>query len=448
MASKDVVTADTPRVVTASAPGLWPGLAEFEDRAMILGELHARPFEPLDVPRRIYHFAFLTNDEQARADRAALSALSEAQGQNPPGPNTKVHRLNLPDYRLKWEQHSEFTTYTWYRPLTGSLFDTAEAQGLAASIGLRQPGPLIVAVRMSVLVPGPDPIAYDQIFQPASLCVVNAEHGAARIATDLQVDTQGFTRYVIEDHGLTAQQAGTMTQRVLEIETYRTLALLGLTATRRAGPVVRRIEQSLADTTRAVATAKGMADNRRLLEQLSGMAAELEATSAETSYRFGASRAYWDIVNQRLKAIHEAEHQGYRTLTAFFARRLLPAIATGNTIDARQDLLSDKLTRTANLLRTRIQFELEEQNRDLLKSMNHRARMQLRLQQTVEGLSIAAVSYYVVGLAGYLFKGLADAGATLGISAGTLTAAVVPLVVAGVWYLLRQARRHFTKPDD
>ena len=112
---------------------------------------------------------------------------------------------------------------------------------------------------------------------------------------------------------------------------------------------------------------------------------------------------------------------------------------TCRTVSERQETLSGKLARAADLLRTRVDVELEQQNRDVLQSMNRRAKLQLRLQQTVEGLSVAAVSYYVVGLISYLAHGAEDAGMHLD---PTIVAAIsVPFVVAAIALIVRRIRR-------
>ena len=85
-------------------------------RAAILAELHARPFTPIATPARVLHFAFDTSGERAAADRKALSALCRERGLAAPGPADKHHRITLGDATLRWEQHSEFTTYTWELP--------------------------------------------------------------------------------------------------------------------------------------------------------------------------------------------------------------------------------------------------------------------------------------------------------------------------------------------
>jgi uncharacterized membrane-anchored protein len=180
-------------------------------------------------------------------------------------------------------------------------------------------------------------------------------------------------------------------------------------------------------------------DSGALLGDLTELAAELEADAAASLYRFGASRAYDGIVEERLKALGEATVAGYDTWAAFLQRRVAPAMRTCRSVEERQANLSRKLTRAVTLLRTWIDVEVERQNRDLLASMNERARVQLRLQHTVEGLSVAAVSYYVVGLIGDVVKGTRMFGA----EPESVTAAFVPFVILAVWLLVRHIRsRH------
>ncbi len=241
---------------------------------------------------------------------------------------------------------------------------------------------------------------------------------------------------------------GALVQRVLEVETYRMLALMGLPVAKKAMPIVNAAQVGLADLTLAISKAKTIEDNHALLTKLTDLAAALEAQAAATSYRFAASQAYFDIVHARLAAMHETPVNGARRFSSFFRRRLTPAVATCQTVEERQNGLSRKLMRTAELLRTRIQFELEGQNRDLLKSMNQRAKMQLRLQQTVEGLSVAAVSYYIVGLVKYFADGLYKYDLTLGLSPTMLAAISVPLVIGSIWYVTRRIHKKFTEDEE
>src|SRR4029078_2435508 len=166
-------------------------------------------------------------------------------------------------------------------------------------------------------------------------------------------------------------------------------------------------------------------DNNRLLDELTALASELEVGAAASLFRFRASRAYNEIVQLRLQTIGERKVSGLPTWTSFLARRMAPAMRTCVTTEARQENLAFKLSRAANLLRTRVDVELEQQNQELLKSMNARTRMQLRLETTVEGLSVAGNTYYVVSLFGYVAKALHESG-TVAIEPGYLTAGFIP----------------------
>jgi uncharacterized membrane-anchored protein len=409
-------------------------------RAAILGELHARPFTPVETPRRILHFAFATAGEAAKRDRTALAEFCQRRGLEPLKEAAKQHRVTLGGATLRWEQHSEFTTYSWELPAEGEVPFHPAASSLAAPMSnLPQPGPLLVALDLHLMAEQQKKFSPAQLFDRASLAVAENSEGDALFATDFQADPSGFVRILVLDRGLTAERAGALAQRLIELETYRTLALLGLPEAQRLAPSITHIETRLAEVTDEMRRTEKLVDNHRLLDELTELAAELEAGAAASLFRFGASRAYNEIVQTRLQIVGERKVEGFPTWSSFLARRMQPAMRTCITTEERQATLSEKLARAANLLRTRVDVEMERQNRDLLKSMNERTRLQLRLQTTVEGLSVAAVSYYVVGLFGYLMKGLHDEGVPVDISLAT--ALFVPVAVLAIWFVVRRIRR-------
>jgi uncharacterized membrane-anchored protein len=415
-------------------------------RAAILGEVHARPFTPIETPHRLLHFAFDTTGERAQADRTALTDFVTRGGLAPPKPTDKRLRVGLDRTVLRWEQHSEFTTYTWELPseaLTGDALPfQPPASALAGPmVGLPQPGPLLVALDLHLLAAGDDgrPLL-ERLFDRNSLAVAETSDGKAIFASDFQTDSAGFIRILVLDRELGAEEAGALVQRIVELETYRTLALLGLPEAQRLSPAIGRIEQRLSEVTEEMRRTADLVDNHRLLDDLTALAAELEAGAAASFFRFGASRAYNDIVQLRLQTIGQRKVGGLQTWSSFLARRMAPAMRTCITTEERQENLSRKLSRAANLLRTRVDVEVEQQNRDLLKSMNERTRLQLRLQTTVEGLSVAAISYYVVALFNYLVKAAHDAG-VLRIEPSYAIAAFVPLAMLGIWWMVRRIRR-------
>ena len=254
-------------------------------------------------------------------------------------------------------------------------------------------------------------------------------------------------RILVADRNMSAERAGALVQRVIELETYRTLALLGLPEAQRLAPSIAASERRLVEVTEQMRRAGDLASNHRLLDELTALAAEVEAGAAASVFRFGASRAYEEIVEQRLQTIGERKVGGLPTWSSFLARRMRPALRTCVTIDARQSSLSLKLARAANLLRTRVDVELEQQNQELLKSMNARTRLQLRLQTTVEGLSVAAITYYVVGLFGYLVKAAHDGG-RMPVEPSIVTAAFVPIAAFAIWWTVRSIRRKHIAGED
>lgn len=409
-------------------------------RGLVLGEVHARPFHAITTPRRVLHFAFLTTSEQATADVAALASYCAERGVQGPTEGTKHHRVAFADAVLRWEQHSEFTTYTWEISTRNDEPFEPPASGLVHTMrGLPQPGPHIVSVDLH-LIAQESVINLDDVYDSGSLAASSVEGGQATLATDFRVGADGFVRLLVLNRGLSSARAGALVQRLLELETYRTLALLGLPEAARLAPSVRQAEESLTGITRAMTQAEDLSANRHLLDELTALAAGIEAETAASSYRFGASRAYDGIVQQRLAAIREQPFQDYPTLSAFLLRRMAPAMRTCQTLEDRQAALSHRVAHAANLLRTRVDVEIEQQNRDLLQSMNERTRLQLRLQQTVEGLSIAAISYYVIGLLNYLFKGAKDMGVAF--DPEIATALAIPVTLMCVSLVVRRIRKH------
>lgn len=362
-----------------------------------------------------------------------------------PKQGAKHHRAVFGDAVLLWEQHTEFATYTWQLGgVDRAPFERPAAMLAHAMSALPQPGPHLVSVDLH-LVPDRGAPDLGTVFDPSSLAA-SALSGGAVVGTDFRVGADGFVRYLVLDRGLGPPRAGALAQRLLELETYRVLALLGLPEAARLAPGIRRVEDALARITQDMTRAEGLTANRELLDEITALAAAGEAEVAASSYRFGASRAYDGIVQQRLAAIGEEPFQDYPTLAGFLLRRMAPAMRTCESLSERQAALTRRLAQAADLLRTRVDVEVEQQNRDVLRSMNERTRLQLRMQHTVEGLSIAAISYYVIGLAAYVFKGAKDAG--LPLDPGIATAMIVPLALVCVGLTVRRIRKHHAVDKD
>ncbi|MGC4026540.1 MAG: DUF3422 family protein [Mesorhizobium sp.] len=408
------------------------GFPAHAERAIALGEVHARPYPLIDAPRVLIQLAFATEGRN-KVDLAVLGALSRRLGIAAPDAEARHHAMKWGKGSVRWERHTEFSTYLWEGPLPASGKVTEDSP---FGNGFTPPGPVISGIRLEIRKWTAASERLVQTFDPTSLCYSVIEDGKAAIISDFRQDGDGLTRILMLDKGMSPARNGAVSQRVIDIETYRTLAMLGLPLAQALSARVGRIENSLAEITQEMTNAER--DEQKLLTELTGLAAELEADAAASLYRLGASRAYDGIVYERLDALGEQPVPGYNTWHGFIQRRMAPAMRTCRSVEERQANLSRKLTRATTLLRTWIDVEVEKQNRDLLASMNNRARLQLRLQQTVEGLSVAAVSYYVVGLIGYLAKGTGIFGIHL--QPEYVTAAAVPVAILAVWWAVRRIR--------
>lgn len=413
------------------------GFDEHPLREFATGEIHARPFQGFSTPRLILHYAFMTDAAAAVRNRGDLQAHCRRLGVVPPKADANHHIVTIGEARLRWETHSEFTTYTWDMPPAaepdGSLFESL----LGAPF--HQPGPLMVATRVDLVEDHREVRELLDGLDPGTTAVSALRDGRAIGATDFQVNETGMTRILLVDRGLFPHEIGPVVIRMVELETYRTLTLLGLPEARVLQPKILSTESELKEATAKIGHGPGLDENRALLEILTALAGDLEAAAARSSYRFGATRAYAEIVQNRLGAIREDPLEGYTRFSSFLQRRMAPAVRTCNNLEARQREISDRLARATELLRTRIEVDLEQQNRTLLAAMNDRAKLQVRLQQWVEGLSVAAVSYYVVSLVYYLAQGVDSFGA--GINPYRVTAFAIPPVIVGIWLFIRQVRK-------
>ena len=432
--------------------------AHHPERFSLAEEVHARPPEAISAPGRVTYVAIIVDPEQRETERAHIAALCEHFGVHGPALSATHHSTRLAGMRLKWERHGEFSGYTFLlEDDAGQVpsFAKSAADLLPSDWLEKLPGQTIAATHC-ILINGTadtestqaqslvSPQTLSELFSANSMVGARINDGAATVYTDFKLHAAAFTRFVLIDHGMTPRQTGQTAQRLFEIEVYRTLALLALPIARRQSPRILAIERALAQLTDGIARDGG--NDETLLHELTRLAAEVESGLAASQFRFGACRAYHDLVQTRIIELREQRITGMQTIDEFMGRRFNPAVATCTTVSQRLHDLSERVAQASGLLSTRVEITRERQNQALLSSMDSRAKMQLRLQQTVEGLSIAAIVYYLAGLTGYLAKALKSAG--LRIDTDLAVGLSIPLLLAGVWFAVRRVRRSIAENES
>lgn len=388
---------------------------DYVERQALNDEVHARPPEPLRAPSRVSYLALLSPPAARAEERACVAALCERFGAPAPSPTANHHSADLRDFVLVWERHSEFVRYTFIAPahVPDAPWDEPPALSLVPPEWLAAlPGQVIVATHAILardLGDRPHGEIATAMFEGNLLIGCNVAGGAAFACTDFRIHADGFSRLLIDDRGLTSRQAGRTLQRLLEIDTYRMMALLALPVAQAAAPFVAECERELKGiATALVAAAED--DEPALLKRLTELEAAIAGRSGDNEYRFSAAAAYYELVHRRIAELREQRVPGLQTFGEFIERRLAPAMNTCRSMAARQDRVSARAARATQLLSTRVDLTRERQNQAILRAMNRRADIQIRLQSTVESLSVAAVTYYIVGLVAYAAKSAAAWG--------------------------------------
>ncbi|WP_147106169.1 DUF3422 family protein [Tateyamaria sp. syn59] len=427
-------------------------MAPIEDhplRYKLANELHARPFPSMRAPCAAAYVAFKQPEMAANRDRsldlAHLQALLDRHGAPHPQPGATHYYGQIGRHWLKWEQHTEFVTYTIFsegvedRPFDPRAFDPFPQDWLEDAPGQRVTSVLIRVEKRRT----DDEIreCLGEWFVPESLAVSSVLDAAAVVAGDFRIDQNGHMRFaVFTSEGTGQRRVGRIVQRLCEIETYKSMSMLGFARVRSMGAQLTALDTRLIELVETMSGERSEAE--ATLKALLEISAELETFAAQSSFRFGATWAYEAIVNERIEALREDRYEGRQTFGEFMMRRYQPAMRTVRSAEERLAAMSHRGVRAANLLRTRVDVERSAQNQALLESMDKRSDLQLRLQRTVEGLSVVAISYYAVSLAGYILYPLEE---PTGLSKGFLTALVTVPVVLLVWGLIRRLRKAVEK---
>lgn len=416
-------------------------------RYATVNELHARPFPALEVPSTAHYVAIKepvqAHNRDRDADLAHLLAILDRHGSPHPQPGATHFQGPIGRAELKWESHTEFVTYSAFtKGLSARAFDPADAEVLPEDWLLQAPGKRMVSllIRVEVMPDSDDRLLarIEDWFVPESLAIARVVDGSAVVAGDFRIDPAGHMRFaVFVQPGTGPRRVGRIVQRLCEIETYRAMAMLGLMRCRTLGARLNALDPKLAALVSGLDRVEPASE--AALHELLSISAELESLAVQFSFRFGATAAYEAIVTQRIEALREQRIGGRQSFGEFMMRRFDPAMRTVRSTEGRLKAMAERAERAAELLRTRVDVERSAQNQRLLESMDRRADLALRLQHTVEGLSVVAISYYAVSLAAYIAAPLAHAA---GIAKEGLLALLVLPVIGLVWLMIRRIRIH------
>ncbi|WP_323777111.1 DUF3422 domain-containing protein [Leisingera sp.] len=414
-------------------------------RYQLTNELHARPFPAMSSPCTVVYLAVKQPQEAEHRDRLQdvqhLTDLLDRHGAAHPQPGATHHTAQIGRHMIKWEQHTEFVSYTVYRDgVSMRAFDPAEFDVFPSDWLAESPGQRITSALIRV-VPRAAPAVLKETmldwFVPESLAASQVLDDSAVVAGDFRIDPAGHVRFAIFPNADTgSQRVGRVVQRLCEIETYRAMSMLGFSRARGLTPTISTLDTHLSEMMAEMTS--GTAPAEQTLSQLLTVSAELEAMAARSAFRFSATGAYEALVNQRVSLLREDRHEGCQTFAEFMLRRFEPAMRTVKSAEKRLEALANRARRAGELLRTRVDVERSAQNQALLASMDRRSDIALRLQHTVEGLSVVAVSYYAVSLVSDFFLPLAE---RYGLNKKLLIAAVTLPVVGLVWLGIQRIRK-------
>ncbi|HIF53685.1 MAG TPA: DUF3422 domain-containing protein [Methylococcaceae bacterium] len=419
-------------------------------RFQLHNEVHARAPIILKLPVKSSFIAITLSNQEKQQERAHLTKLCERYGVTPPKDDVFHLSATLDSFQIRWEQHTEFSTYAFYVQNNTEDPFTKLALELVPVDWLKQlPGKIIVAAHASIVEASQPSISNIHLISAffSGNPVIGAEvtGGAAQAFTDFKIHADGFSRFLILDYHLKPGQAGRLLQRLFEIEVYRVMALLAFPIAKQLAPALNKTDKQLLMITSTMA--KSDCNDGDLLDELTSLAAELENNISIHHYRLSAASAYYHLVEQRIEDLREVRIQGIQTIGEFMKRRLEPAIDTCKTTSNRFSMLSKRINNAGQLLRTRVDISIERQNQALLTSMDLRAKMQLRLQETVEGLSIVAITSYIVSLINSITKA-ANTSVWFDLDPVLVTGLSIPFVLLFVALAVRRIHKKIHKGNE
>ena len=415
----------------------------------LIDELHNRPFPVIQLPAQVSNIVVLEPADRD-SEIAGLKQLAEIHNMTPPDDGVSCYYQSSEDFDLRWERHNEFSTYTLIcnKKLSGTAFESGFSH-ISDDWLSTLSGQVISANHIDLRSAGeaPDsPEELEEYFDGRKLIGSKIYDGNAKLWTSMRSHSDGFSRTLLVDQGVDPSQAGRAVRNLLEISTYRSMTLLALPTARELLPEISTLEQSLSATSEKLKLIETMEDEQNLITELIAEATQVERLIADNSFRFSATEAYFNLTETRLNMLREEKIPTIRTLKQFHVRRFIPAYNTCMSVVKRKQNLSQRIGRTSELLHSRLQLSLEDQNQRLLASMDKRSKIQLRLQQTVEGLSVVAITYYSMGLLRLMVEPL-PVERYLYLSDSAVVAIATPIIFFSALMVVRRIRKKLGNHD-
>ena len=413
---------------------------EHELRRQVVGEMHLRRWPSVPVPGVILQWVTEVDPDQREAELAVLDRHSNLTGAEA---HPRHREGSLPKgVRFAWERHSEGSSLTLFVACTecDAFRAPREQSDLAGPLAWVDSLPGRIVRATAILLVESEAQAEALIptlaFSPSETVSCRLQ-GTARMWSDFKLWPDGFGRLLVSVGDTDRRDFTRLLQRLQELGNYRNKALLGLPEAQAVWPRLDAAEERLAALSQRVADAHETDD--ALLQELSDLSLELMAVATSIKYRMSATKAYATLVEERLDQLRITPIDGYASLEDFTERRFLPAMRTCTAVVDRERQLALRASQLSSLLRARIETRIENQNADLLRSMEESSSRQLRLQQLVEGFSVVAITYYLLSLVSYALKGAGQVWP--GIDPELAIAALVVPTMLGIWLVLRLVKR-------
>ena len=169
-------------------------------RVLLHNEIHARPPEAMSAPLAIAHIVMLADAAEREASRAHVAALLRDHHLALPAAGTPHLRMDLGAFRLRWELHTEFVSWTFMVPAAVESFGEREPVSAIASVPREWlaalPGQCLCSLNLWVLPThtfGSGSLIKHVLHEDTLLASTVAD-GHGEVYTDFAIHADGFSR--------------------------------------------------------------------------------------------------------------------------------------------------------------------------------------------------------------------------------------------------------------